>query len=188
MKPNSSIFLISVSPQFNKDEIPRFQNFDAENSYQLYSALTLNHKEILDSSFRSYQIAFCFDEKDITAVPDAFTYSQRELIFGSTLNRANFVRTLSEKYFRPNCKSLLIFSNAIGIAAGDIQRAFNLLSIEDEAIVIGKSISNCVAFIGFNSNNPELISEIDWNNLNFEYYLSKVNKHDNYVHVLGNFM
>ncbi|HUX61230.1 MAG TPA: hypothetical protein VMV32_07950, partial [Ignavibacteriaceae bacterium] len=56
------------------------------------------------------------------------------------------------------------------------------------AIVIGKSQNNGIAFLGFNSFNNNLFQEIDWDNLHFENLLPMVNKHENFVHVMNNYI
>lgn len=188
MKSNTSIYLISISPLFNRDEIPGFESFNAVDSSQLYSSLIFNHFEILNTFVKSHQLVYCFDDKDKEYLPKEINNSQIELIFGNTSNRTTLLRTLSEKYFGQSSKNLLIFSNSIGISSGDIHKVFNLLSIDDEAVVIGKAKNNKAAFIGFNVFNHELFFNIDWNNCNYDYLLANVNKHENFVHVLDNFM
>jgi len=188
MKLNSSIYLISIYPQFNRDLSPKFESFSSDYSLQLYSSLIFNHIEILNSVMKSHHIVYCFDERDKDFLPDKFNESQTDVIFGDTTNRTQILRTLSEKYFGQSGKNLLIFSNSIGMSSADIQRIFNLLSIDDEAVVIGKAKNNKAAFIGFNAFNQELFSDIDWNNCNYDYLLARVNKHENFVHVLDNFM
>ena len=188
MKLNSSIYLISIYPQFNRDLSPKFESFSSDYSLQLYSSLIFNHIEILNSVMKSHHIVYCFDERDKDFLPDKFNESQTDVIFGDTTNRTQILRTLSEKYFGQSGKYLLIFSNSIGMNKADIQRVFNLLSIDDEAVVIGRAKNNKAAFIGFNNFNQELFSDIDWNNCNYDYLLAKVNKHENFVHVLDNFM
>ncbi len=188
MKPYSSIYLIAFSPQFNCDAVPLFESFSKDNSCHLYSALTLNHKEVLTSFLNNNNITYCFDERDKEFLPVEFRNFQANIMFFDTLNMSNFLKILSEKYFGKNNKNLLIFSNSIGMRETDIQRALNLLTIDDEAVVIGRANNNKSVFIGFNSFNHDLFTNINWNNINFDSLLAKVNKHENFVHVLGNFM
>jgi len=188
MKQYSSIYLIAISPQFNRDAVPQFESFSRNNSCHLYSALTLNHKEILTSYLNSNHIFYCFDERDKEFLPIDFNELQKDLIFFNTENQSGILRTLADKHFGKSAKNLLIFSNSIGMSQADIQRALNLLSIDDEAVVIGRTNNNKAAFIGFNSFNHDLFFNIDWNNCNYDNLLAMVNKHEYFVHVLGNFM
>jgi hypothetical protein len=63
-----------------------------------------------------------------------------------------------------------------------------LLSIEDEAVVIGKTDSGAVAFIGFNTYNGELFGEIDWDNFNYDSFLLYASKHEHFLHVINSFL
>jgi hypothetical protein len=95
---------------------------------------------------------------------------------------------MSEKYFNNFRNNLLIFSNSICVSANDIQQAFNLLSIEDEAVVIGRTNDGEVTFIGFNTFNFELFGEIDWDNFTYDNFLTYVSKHEHFLHVINNFL
>jgi len=188
MKPNSSIYLISNSPQFNKDAVPVFESFSIENSSLLYSTLTLNHDELFSTFVDTHRLVYCFDELDKDFLPNGLKNSQRDLIFSNTETRQAIIKILSDKFFGKSNKNLIVFSNSIGMNDADIRRAFNLLSIDDEAVVIGRTNNNKAAFIGFNTFNSDLFYNIDWNNCNYDYLLTNVNKHENFVHVLGNYM
>ncbi len=188
MKSNSSIYLLSNSSIFNKETLSNFEMFNVENTYLLYSSLLLNHKEIFDQLPRNIRMTFCFDEKDKGSLPNEFNSNASEIIFYDLSNKHNLLKVLSEKYFNESTNNLLIFSNSIGFSANDIKKVFSLLGMEDETIVVGKSLSNKIVFIGFNSFNPELFWEVEWNLLNYDNFLSKVSKHDNFIHVLGNYM
>ena len=188
MKLNSSIYLVSESVKFNPEGITKFGSFDTLHSLQLYSALVLNHEEIFSDLFNSKFVHYCFDEKDKEFLPGEFLKSSENLIFGEPDNKQKLFRTLSEKYFPQYNKNLLVFSNSIGITPEDIQRAFNLLSVEDEAVVIGKTNNFKIAFIGLNFENPDFLFDMDLTNLNYDNLLYKINQHDIFVHVLGNYM
>ncbi|MCL5029887.1 MAG: hypothetical protein M1480_12815 [Bacteroidetes bacterium] len=188
MKSNSSIYLFSSSLLFNKEAVPNFDNFNNENSYQLYSSLLLNHKEILDNCSKSYRIIFCFDDNDKSFIPKEFRSNNEEIIFGDLNHKIELLKLMSDKYFSNSSNNLLIFSNSIGISFTDIQKAFNLLSIEDEAIVIGKTNRDKIVFIGFNSFNKELFLDLNWDSLNYDNLLARIGKHDNFLHVLGNYL
>lgn len=188
MKPDSIIYLVATTPLFNANDIPTFEAFDKENSLLLYSALTLNHYENLKLISDTYNSVFCFDEKDIEHIPEIITSDHLDTFFADTNKKTNYLKKLADKYSSKHLNNLIIFSNSIGISQSDISKAFNLLSMEDEAIVIGKSQNNGIAFLGFNSFNNNLFQEIDWDNLHFENLLPMVNKHENFVHVMNNYI
>ncbi len=187
MKSNSTVFLLAVSSLFNKEELLKFEDFDTDNSYLLYSSLLMNHKEILEQTSNT-NLVFCFDEKDKNLLPEEILKGSAEIMFGNTGSKPEFLKIISDKYFEKSANNLLVFSNSIGYTKNDIQKAFDLLAIEDEAIVIGKAGSHNIAFIGFNSFNHDLFVDIAWEGLNYDHLLSKVSKHENYLHVMENFM
>ncbi len=77
----------------------------------------------------------------------------------------------------------------MGITKELIEKALDQLAIEDEAIVIGRTIENYISFIGFNNYNSELFNEIDWQLVDYDSFLTKACKYENFIHVLsGNFM
>jgi hypothetical protein len=187
-KLNSSIYFFPLHPIFNPAYIPTFESFDTEHSSLLYSALTENYKEIFESFEGKINLVFVFDEKDKDFLPDQFKNEGISLFFGDTGNKTLLLKNLSDKYFNNYTNNLLIFSNSICLSAGDIQQALNLLSINDEAVVIGKTTSGGVTFLGFNSFNTELSDEIDWDNFNYNNFLLYTSKHEHFLHVIDNFL
>jgi hypothetical protein len=187
-KLNSSIYLFPLHPVFNPDLVPSFENFDAPHSALLYSALTENYREILDAFEGKINSVYVFDDKDKDFLPPQFNAEGINLFFGDTANKSVMLKNLADKYFSGYTNNLLLFSNSICLTANDIQQAFNLLSINDEAVVIGKTSSGGITFLGFNTFNHELFDEIDWNNLNYDNFLLYTSKHEHFLHVIDNFL
>lgn len=188
MKSNSSLYLFSNSVVFNMAAAPGFESFSRDDTYLLNSSLILNHKEVFEPLQKSINIFFCFDNNDKDFLPEELNGSDLQFIFGDTSDKKSLLKSMSDKYFNSSANNLILFPDSIGITNEDIQKTFNLLQIEDEVIVIGKTFNNKIAFIGFNSFNKELFFEITWDDLSYDYLLGKVNKHENLIHVLGNFI
>lgn len=186
MKHNSSIYVISLHPVFNKELVPRFESFDNEHSSYLYKSLLLNQVELTNKLFDKSNIFFCFDINDREFLNDNLG-SVQSIDFIDT-NWDNMLKRLFEKYFQRFNNNIIIFSNSIGITENDLTNALNLLSIEDEAFVLGKSINNNLSFIGFNSFNQDIFEDADLLNLNYNTLLNRVVKFELFVHVLDNFM
>ena len=187
-KLNFSIYFFPLHPMFNPEHIPAFETFDPEHSALLYSALTQNYKEIFETFEGKINSVFVFDEKDRDFLPDKFNNEGSNLFFGDTGNKTLMLKNLSDKYFNIYTNNLLIFSNSICMSAVDIQQALNLLSINDEAVVIGKTASGGVTLLGFNTFNHELSDEIDWDNFNYNNFLLYTSKHEHFLHVIDNFL
>ena len=187
-KLNSSIYLFPLHPVFNLKNTPPFETFDAEHSALLYSALTENYKEIFEAFEGKINSVFVFDDYDRNSLPALFNREGLNLFFGDTRNKSLMLKNLSDKYFNNYTNNLLIFSNSICLTANDIQQALNLLSINDEAVVIGKTAAGGITFLGFNTFNHELFDEIDWDNLNYDNFLLYTSKHEHFLHVIDNFL
>src|ERR1035437_10349550 len=185
---NSSIYLFPLHAIFNPEHIPPFETFDTEHSALLYSVLTENYKEIFEAFEGKINSVLVFDEKDRDFLTAPFNQEGLNLFFGDTGNKALMLKNLSDKYFNNYTNNLLVFSNSICLTANDIQQAFNLLSINDEAVVIGKTASGSITFLGFNTFNHELFDEIDWDNLNYDNFLLYSSKHEHFLHVIDNFL
>jgi glycosyltransferase A (GT-A) superfamily protein (DUF2064 family) len=187
-KLNSSIYLFPLHPVFNPEQIPAFENFDAVHSALLYSSLTENYQEIFNAFEGKINTVFVFDDKDKDFLSAQFNNEGINLFFGNTGNKSKMLKNLADKYFANYTNNLLLFSNSICLTANDIQQAFNLLSINDEAVVIGKTASGGITFLGFNTFNHELVDEIDWDNLNYDNFLLYTSKHEHFLHVIDNFL
>lgn len=187
-KLNSCIFLFPLHPVFNPDKVPLFQNFEAQHSALLYSAMTENYKEIFEAFEGKIDSVFVFDENDRDFLSPKFVGEGINLFFGNTSDKSRILKNLADKYFANHTNNLLIFSNSICLTANDIEQAFNLLSINDEAVVIGKTAADGITFLGFNTYNHELFDEINWDNLNYNDLLLYTSKHEHFLHVVDNFL
>jgi hypothetical protein len=186
MKQNSSIYIFSIFPVFNKDSVPNFESFDKEHSSYLHSTLLLNQKELADKLSETSSIHFCFDKNDEGFIN--YNFSGTDDITFLDFSDTTVLRNLSEKYFHKFTNNIIIFSNSIGITSEDLAKTFNLLCMEDEAVVLGKSINQSLSFIGFNSFNSNIFEDLELLNLNYDSFLNRISKFEHFVHVLDNFM
>jgi len=187
-KLNSSIYLFPLNVSLNSEYAPLFEGMDSVHSAMLYSALIENSREIFDSLSSKTNAVYIFDNKDREFIPEQFKIEGTDLFFGNTENKTKIFQGLSEKYFNKFHNNLIVFANSICVSVNDIQQALNLLSIEDEAVVIGKTGSGDVAFLGFNTYNSELFGEIDWKNFNYDSFLLYASKHEHFLHVINSFL
>ncbi|MGA9291953.1 MAG: hypothetical protein WCE54_18625 [Ignavibacteriaceae bacterium] len=186
MKHNSSIYILCLHPVFNKELVPRFESLDKEYSSYLYESLLLNHKELTDKLSESSNIIFCFDKNDSEHLTEIFSQIENKDFIDP--DQGNVLKSLSEKYFIRFNNNIVMFFNSIGITPDDLKNALNLMSIEDEAIVLGRSINESLSFFGFNSFNKEIFEETDLLDLNYDSFLNRAAKYEHFIHVLDNFM
>ena len=186
LRPNSGIYLVSTMPFFDEKSVAPLGKLDEMHTSQLYENLILNHKENLDQIVNNTSITYCFDEQDKNYLPEQLKRDNTVNVFGNTENSYQNIKNIVDKYFSTTSINLLVFSNSIGFSGPEVKRILDLLTIESEAVIIGKSINGGVSFIGFNYLNQDLISAIHWDGLEFENLLHKVNKFDNFVYVWDN--
>ncbi len=186
MKQNSSIYILSPFPVFNKDLVPDFESFDKEHSSYLYKTLILNYKEITKKISETLNIFFIFDKKDEGFLSEDFHDYENVTFIES--GGTSILKSLADKYFYKFTNNIVIFFNSIGITPEDLDKIFNLLCMEDEAIVLGKSINQSLSFVGFNSFNLKIFEDIELSNIDYDYFLNRVAKFEHFIHVLDNFM
>lgn len=186
-KISSAVYLFSNCPLFNKEAAPSFETFNKENSIFLYETMVLNHIENLKEVQSNVKFFYCFDEVDGDLLPREINSRNDNLFFGDTKDSYEFIKRLADKHFSSFNNNLLIFYNSIGVNGKIISKALDLISIDDDAIIIGKTNNDSVAFIGFNSFHPEIYSNINFN-LSCERILKLSNKYDSFIHCLKNYM
>lgn len=186
MKTSSCIYLISPFPVFNPERIPVFDRFNKKNSLTLYKALIGNHRENFISLPNNKDIVYCFDKSDEGFVPEIFN-EKSTVQFCECGDENTSLKLLADKFFNNFANNLLVFGFSIGFTSREINRAFDLLSMNDEAVVLGKCISDSVAFFGFNTFNQDIFDSIKCAGGSFDKILSKVNKYENFIHVVGNY-
>ena len=186
IRPNSGIYLVSTMPAFDENSVIPLGKLDENHTAQLYANLILNHKENFDQIVNNASISYFFDEKDKNYLPEDLKKDSPSNIFVDTENSFQNIKNISDKYFSSASINLIVFANSIGFSTSELKKILDLLTIESDAVIIGKAINGCVSFIGFNYLNQELIGEINWDELEFESILHKVNKFDNFVYVWEN--
>jgi hypothetical protein len=159
---------------------------DRKHSADLYTALLLNHKEILRSVNPQTCHYYCLDERDREFVPGELPFDHLIFYPHSEINATPGI--LTEKYFPLHTINLIICSNTIGISNNEIRKIFDIINTEDEAIVIGRSKKERTAFIGLNYENPHLLEDLKWDRPNFDFILSKACMFSNKVNILDDYM
>lgn len=186
IRPNSGIYLISMRPVFDQNSIIPIGKLDADNTSQLFANLILNHKENLDKIINYTTVTYCFSENDKNYLPDDFTKNGSMKVFGNTKNSLQNIKNIVDRFFASTSINLIVFANSIGVSSADLRKILDLLTLEADAVVIGKTKRGRVSLIGFNYLNNDLIKEINWGNIEFEKLLHKVTKYDNFIYVWEN--
>jgi hypothetical protein len=186
IRPNSGIYLVSMAPVFDRKAVTPLGKLDVEHTSQLFANLILNHKENFGKIVNYSSITYCFSEADRHHLPDELTKDGSFNVFGDTKNSYQNIKSIVDKFFGSVNINLVVFANSIGFSSAELRKVLDLMTIESDAVVIGKTPGGKVSFIGFNYINLDLIREINWNGIEYESLLHNVNKHDNFVYVWEN--
>lgn len=187
MKSNCCTYILSMFPIFNQGKIRNFESLDIEHNSYLYSTYILNHKEILDNINDEVSYVFCLDSNDKDHLPEEFHFLKDEIYWLNGLNNNPLVE-LEMNFFKNYENNLIIFLDSIGFSEKDILKTFNLLSIEDNSVVLGKTKDYNLSFFGFNKLESLNFEGFNIKNIDFDTMLTAISHNENFIHVLGNYM
>lgn len=186
-KNNTCIYLLARFPVFNTELVPPFPGLDKMHSGLLHQALFMNFHYILEDIKDNVDFLYCIDENDRDFLPDKLKDQGNIMWYNSNDKTALFNR-LDDKHFTSYSSNLLLTSDSMGVALKDIKKVFNLLAIDDDAIVLGKTDNNKVCFTGFNKLDDDFFPDFNFDDLNYIKALSAVCKQNAHLNVIDNFL
>ena len=187
-KKTNAVYLLADHPFLNTKHAPVFSKLNLNDSIFLYSQLFTNNLRNLSELQNQTNIICCLDSMDKDFISKNFIPEEVKLYFTNTKNISEQFADLSTKFFQHHLNNVLIHLNTFGVSLNKFVKMFDLLSIEDESIVIGKTDKEKVGFIGSNNLNEEIYKEFFLSKLNYEKYLADVSNKDNFVNVLSGFL
>jgi hypothetical protein len=128
------------------------------------------------------------DNKDKNFILKNFIPDEVNLFFTNTKNISKQFEDLGKIFFQHHSNNALIHLNTFGVSLSKFVKLFDLLSIEDESIVVGKTDKDKVGFIGSNNLNEKIYEEFFLSKLDYEKYLADISNKDNFVNVLSGFL
>ena len=120
-------------------------------------------------------------------IPNNFFSGSEKLFFYKSPIALIDAGLLNNNYFQSNSVNVLFKINTIGITLKTINRVADLLAIDDNAVVLGKSSDDDLVLLGFNHLSPEKIREFISPKINYEKFLADISSGDIYVNVLSGF-
>ena len=186
-KKKNCIYVLSLHPVFNGDAAPKFENLSLRDSVLLYSHLLANFIEVFANIDLSYELVFCLNEKDENYIPKNFFPDESIILFNNSENINSNLEQLEQNYFSIFENNILIRADVIGVSEKTIQKIFNLLAIEDDVLVIGKSINKKVTLLGFNNPEINLLDEMFSATLDYDKFLLEAGKSDLFLNTLNGF-
>jgi hypothetical protein len=187
MNKKKCVYIFNVHPIFNDEAVKDFENLSVQDSILLYSNLNANFIEVLAGNDLNVEIIYCLDERDKDHIPINFFPDKSKIFFINNENIKFSLERLNQNYFTLFENNVLILADAIGFSEQNIHKIFDLLAIEDDALVIGQSKSKTVAFIGFNSVDKKLLEELFLVKYDYEQFLPEAGKRDLFLTTLHGF-
>ncbi|MFC2094091.1 hypothetical protein ACFLSH_00550 [Bacteroidota bacterium] len=186
-KKKNCIYILSLHPVFNGEAIPNFENLSLRDSNLLYNHLLANLIEIFTQTDLIFELVFCFNEKDEKYIPANFLPDGSIVFFNSSENNDSNLERVGKSYFSSFENNIIIGANVIGISENTIKKIFNLLAIEDDVLVMGKSFNKKVALLAFNNIEINLLDEMFSTTLEYDNFLIEAGKSDLFLNTLNGF-
>ena len=181
------IYIVSTRPVFNFDAATKFENLSVGDSTILFSDLLGNFVEILSNKNLNSDIIYCLNKLDKNSIPKGFFPQGAEILFTAGKDLKTSFNKLGQNYFKQYENNILIRANAIGISVENILKIFDLLSIEDDVLVIGQSDNKKISFIGFNSIIHSLLIKMFSVTCNYDDFLIEAGKNEYYINIFQGF-
>ena len=181
------IYIVSTRPVFNFDAATEFENLSVGDSTILFSDLLGNFVEILSNKNLNSDIIYCLNKLDKNSIPNDFFPQGTEILFMAGKDLKTSFNKLGQNYFKQYENNILIRANAIGISVENILKIFDLLSIEDDVLVIGQSDNKKISFIGFNSIIHSLLIKMFSVTFNYDDFLIEAGKSEYYINIFQGF-
>ena len=186
-RKKNCIYIVSARPVFNFDAATEFENLSVGDSTILFSDLLGNFVEILSNKNLNSDIIYCLNKLDKNSIPKGFFPQSTEILFTAGKDLKTSFNKLGQNYFKQYENNILIRANAIGISVENILKIFDLLSIEDDVLVIGQSDNKKISFIGFNSIIHSLLIKMFSVTFNYDDFLIEAGKSEYYINIFQGF-
>jgi len=182
-----SIFIIALRPILNPEKIKVFDKLSKHFSVYLNSLLYLNWIEILSLLEENIDFYLIFNQKDKDFIPKNFIPESGKLILFEAGKGKSLLTILKNSRIGGQSRRIYIFFNSIGIKKEDITKTFDLLAINDQSIVIGKSDNGRIAFLGTNTGNEIILKHLFSGNTAYDKLLNRLSKEDIFFQTIDKF-
>ncbi len=157
----TNVFFVLTEPIFDKNDCHLYPNFSKSDSSFLSITLLKNLYEIFASVFVKEDLFFCLNEKDKEMVTLDFPpfLSGNIFSFNEQTFKNDFTSLFEKRKF--DAKNFIFLRpDFVGLISSDILQIIDLLTLDDDVLVIKKSLHKKIALFATNKYQneiPELI-------------------------------
>jgi hypothetical protein len=177
MNQSAAIYIIPSHSIFNVEKVPQFGSFDAVSSSKLYEALYLN---LIDSigtiSGATLSLCLAAEDKGHLSADASALLSDRDIIYLDCGEFVSECRYIFDPFNTGINNNIFLRTNTIGLTAGDIEKALDLLCLEEEIFISGISNSKNLSYIGFNILDEMMLKEFRKERFNYDIFLKHLSE------------
>jgi|WetSurMetagenome_2_1015567.scaffolds.fasta_scaffold147535_2 hypothetical protein len=185
---NNAAYIIPFASFLNPEILNAFENFTLEDSKFLKSSLYLNLVENFLTEENKTDYYFVLDECDRDFITDDFKIEKLNFHFADLKNQNLLFENLFFKEFNTHKNNIILSSDLIGINRIELDKYFNLLNIDDESLLIGKSKEGVIGVFGFNSYSVDIFNCLVKSDFNYNAFLSCIKTFNHFIHTLNDIL
>ncbi|MDP3150903.1 MAG: hypothetical protein Q8N83_17435 [Ignavibacteria bacterium] len=171
----TNVFFVLTEPIFSKNDCHVYPHFSKPDSSFLYVTLLKNLYEIFSSVLGKEDLFLCLNEKDkemITLTSPPFL-SANTFYFDEQTFTNDFTSIFEKR--KPGARNFIFLRpDFVGLTNQDISQILDLLTLDDDVLVIKKSLHKKIALFATNNYQPEIPELIHKKNFVCESALKKL--------------
>jgi hypothetical protein len=185
---NNAVYIIPSASFLNPEIQSTFENFTIHDSRFLKSTLYLNLVENFLIDGNKADCYFVLDESDRDFITNDFITNNLNFHFADLSKPKLLFENLFIKEFNTHKNNIIISSDIIGINQTELDKYFNLLNIDDESLLIGKSNEGVIGVFGFNSYSLDIFNCLVKSDFNYNNFLSCTKTLNHFIHTLNDIL
>jgi len=176
MLNSTNVFFVLPNPVFNQDYCQLYPHFTKSDSSFLYVTLLENLYEIFSRLFPKTDIFVCLNEKDQEILsrntPSPFI-SDNLFYFSETVFTNEFVSIFDKR--KSEAKNFIfVHPDFVGLTGTDILQILDLLLIEDDVLILKKTLHKKIALFATNKFQDDIARVIHQKNFACDSALKKL--------------
>ncbi len=185
---NNAAYIIPNSSIQDPNTLKVFENFTFDDTKFLKATLYLNLIDNFLTSDSKTDFYFIMDEHDREYLLDDFRIANLNFLFTDLTKQKLLFEKLSDKEFTLYKNNIILSADLIGINVIELNKCFNLLNIDDETLLIGKSKEGQIGIFGFNTYSNITFDCLIKSNFLFNDFLGCTKTISHFIHTLNDIL